>query len=65
VRIKRYIAKACFETLLQYSFVSQNSQGDSGAITQLAVKSLLDRSQSVLVKFVADERLTGKCPLPR
>ncbi|KAK3856126.1 hypothetical protein Pcinc_037518, partial [Petrolisthes cinctipes] len=33
--------------------------------TKLAVTSLLHRFREVLVKYVEDERLSGKCPLPR
>ena len=67
-KLRETFAKACFETLLQFSFVIRStavSSQDDGAITQLAVLSLLDRCKSVLVKFVAEERLSGKCPLPR
>jgi len=67
-KLRESFAKACFETLLQFSFVIQStsaSSQDDGAITQIAILSLLDRCKSVLVKFVADERLSGKCPLPR
>jgi hypothetical protein len=64
-KLRESFAKACFETLLQFSFSTQGGSTDSGVITQLAVKSLLDRCQSVLVTFVADDRLSGKCPLPR
>lgn len=31
----------------------------------MAVTSLLSRCQQVLTKFVEDERLSGRCPLPR
>ena len=67
-KLRESFAKACFETLLQFSFVIRStsaSSQDDGAITQIAILSLLDRCKSVLVKFVADERLSGKCPLPR
>ncbi|XP_069945836.1 protein MON2 homolog isoform X3 [Cherax quadricarinatus] len=33
--------------------------------TKLAVTSLLHRFREVLVKYVEDEKLSGKCPLPR
>lgn len=33
--------------------------------TKLAVTSLLHRFREVLVKYVDDEKLSGKCPLPR
>ena len=32
---------------------------------QLALNALLERCEEVLHKFVADERLSGSCPLPR
>jgi len=67
-KLRESFAKSCFETLLQFSFVTRStgaSNENDGTITQLAVLSLLDRCKSVLVKFVADERLSGKCPLPR
>lgn len=66
-KLRESFAKACFETLLQFSFVAQSTQQnvDSGAITQLAIVSLLDRCQLVLTSFVAEERLSGKCPLPQ
>lgn len=33
--------------------------------TKLAVTSLLHRFRDVLVKYVEDEKISGKCPLPR
>lgn len=35
------------------------------ATTKLAVTSLLHRFREVLVKYVEDEKLSGKAPLPR
>ena len=69
-KLREEFAKACFETLLQYSFVNQPHSGiaatsDEGAITHLAIESLLHRCKTVLQKFVTDEQLSGKCPLPR
>jgi len=49
--------------LLQFSFVSRKSE--EGAVTKVAVLSLLQRCQEVVKKYVDDERLSGKCPLPR
>uniref|UniRef100_A0A8W8LQA0 Mon2 C-terminal domain-containing protein n=1 Tax=Magallana gigas TaxID=29159 RepID=A0A8W8LQA0_MAGGI len=57
-------AKTCFETLLQFSFINK-SKGEEGGITKMAVMSLLQRCQEVVRKHVDDERLSGKCPLPR
>lgn len=67
-KLREEFAKACFETLLQFSFISPpNGDGtlEEGAITHLAIESLLSRCKTVLQKFINDERLSGKCPLPR
>ncbi|XP_064632193.1 protein MON2 homolog isoform X2 [Lineus longissimus] len=65
-KLREEFAKACFETLLQFSFISNvASSGPEGSITKLAVASLLKRCQEVLKKYVEDEKLSGKCPLPR
>lgn len=45
---------------------SSMAQSDSTQVTtKLAVTSLLHRFREVLVKYVDDEKLSGKCPLPR
>ncbi|KAK7101826.1 protein MON2 homolog [Littorina saxatilis] len=62
-KLREDFAKTCFETLLQFSFVSKKSE--EGAVTRVAVLSLLQRCQEVVKKYVDDERLSGKCPLPR
>lgn len=36
-----------------------------GLVNRLAVTSLLQRFHAVIVKFVDDEKLSGKCPLAR
>lgn len=36
-----------------------------GLVNRLAVTSLLQRFDEVIVKFVEDEKLSGKCPLAR
>ncbi|XP_071483188.1 protein MON2 homolog [Diadema antillarum] len=73
-QLREEFAKACFETLLQFSFIAQTQTGavppvcdvtDEGALTKMALASLLKRCQEVLKKYVEDERLSGKCPLPR
>ncbi|CAC5389140.1 Protein MON2 homolog [Mytilus coruscus] len=63
-KLREEFAKTCFETLLQFSFISK-SQSEEGSITKVAVLSLLQRCQDVVKKYVEDERLSGKCPLPR
>jgi hypothetical protein len=62
-KLREDFAKTCFETLLQFSFVSKKSE--EGAVSRVAVLSLLQRCQEVVRKYVEDERLSGKCPLPR
>lgn len=64
-KLREEFAKACFETLLQFSFISPEGVSGEGSITKLAVSALLQRCQDVLQKYVEDERLSGKCPLPR
>ena len=70
-KLREEFAKACFETLLQFSFITQqgskgdNASGAEGSLTRLAVTALLQRCRQVLQKYVEDERLSGKCPLPR
>ena len=63
-KLREEFAKTCFETLLQFSYVSPTKTEES-SITRLAVLSLLQRCQEVVRKYVEDERLSGKCPLPR
>ncbi|XP_013390078.1 protein MON2 homolog, partial [Lingula anatina] len=64
-KLREEFAKACFETLLQFSFITNAYSTGEGTITDLAVSSMLQRCQGVIKKFVEDERLSGKCPLPR
>lgn len=63
-KLREEFARACFETLLQFSFVS-DTVSEQGQLTRLAVMSLLQRCHQVVTKYVEDERLSGKCPLPR
>ncbi|XP_005104257.2 protein MON2 homolog [Aplysia californica] len=63
-KLREDFARTCFETLLQFSFVS-DTVSEQGQLTRLAVMSLLRRCQDVVTKYVEDERLSGKCPLPR
>ncbi|XP_059169708.1 protein MON2 homolog [Physella acuta] len=63
-KLREDLARTCFETLLQFSFVS-DTISEQGQLTRLAVMSLLRRCHDVITKYVEDERLSGKCPLPR
>lgn len=70
--LREEFAKTCFETLLQFSLIdggtnglSVNSDDKNSVAGHLAVTSLLHRFQEVLKKYIEDERLSGKCPLPR
>ncbi|XP_036362919.1 protein MON2 homolog isoform X2 [Octopus sinensis] len=62
-KLREEFAKACFETLLQFSFITRTA--NEGSLTKMAVQSLLQRCQEVVKNYVEDERLSGKCPLPR
>ena len=64
-KLREDFAKCCFETLLQFSFITKGSATEEGALNRLAVSALLQRCQDVLSKYMEDERLSGKCPLPR
>nr|CAH7751143.1 unnamed protein product [Callosobruchus chinensis] len=71
--LREEFAKTCFETLLQFSLIDGASSGlvmngdekSHGIAGHLAVTSLLHRFQEVLKKYIEDEKLSGKCPLPR
>lgn len=70
--LREEFAKTCFETLLQFSLIdgannglNVNSDEKNSVAGHLAVTSLLHRFQEVLKKYIDDERLSGKCPLPR
>ena len=69
--LREEFAKSCFETLLQFSFVNGTPEVDrqadqsDGKVAELALDVLLSRCSDVLVKYVEDEKLSGKCPLPR
>ncbi|XP_017782824.1 PREDICTED: protein MON2 homolog isoform X2 [Nicrophorus vespilloides] len=72
--LREEFAKTCFETLLQFSLVDEESQSslfngtdatDNGIAGKLAVTALLHRFQEVLKKYIDDEKQSGKCPLPR
>lgn len=64
-KLREEFAKSCFETLLQFSFVTQNTGTAEGTISKLAVTALLKRCKEVLKKYIEDEHLSGMCPLPR
>lgn len=71
--LREDFAKTCFETLLQFSLIDgdynslvvNNDEKSNGLAGQLAVTSLLHRFEEVLKKYIEDEKLSGKCPLPR
>lgn len=70
--LREEFAKTCFETLLQFSLMDGdnkpiviNDEKSKDIAGQLAVTSLLQRFQEVLKKYIDDEKLSGKCPLPR
>ncbi|ERL84532.1 hypothetical protein D910_01962, partial [Dendroctonus ponderosae] len=71
--LREDFAKTCFETLLQFSLIDgdynrlvvSSDDKSNGLAGQLAVTSLLHRFEEVLKKYIADEKLSGKCPLPR
>ncbi|KAF8790147.1 Protein MON2 like protein [Argiope bruennichi] len=65
-KLREEFAKSCFETLLQFSFLESGIDiDDDGVVNLLAVTSLLHRFKEVIHKYAEDERLSGKCPLPR
>ncbi|XP_043230442.1 protein MON2 homolog isoform X1 [Amphibalanus amphitrite] len=67
-RLREEFANACFETLLQFSLqagpAAARASADGGITAQLAVTALVHRFREVLVGFVEDGKLAGKCPLP-
>ncbi|XP_046890871.1 protein MON2 homolog isoform X2 [Hypomesus transpacificus] len=65
VRMREDFSKVCFETLLQFSFSNRAPTPQEGYISRLALSVLLRRAQDVLQRYVEDERLSGRCPLPR
>uniref|UniRef100_A0A4W4GR03 Protein MON2 homolog n=1 Tax=Electrophorus electricus TaxID=8005 RepID=A0A4W4GR03_ELEEL len=65
IRMREEFSKVCFETLLQFSFSNKVSTPQEGYISRMALAVLLQRAQEVLHRYVEDERLSGRCPLPR
>lgn len=74
--LREDFARCCFEALLQYSYFkrpggSHESRSDlSGydpaeTVNRLAVDKLIQRFMEVIIKYSHEERLAGKCPLPR
>ncbi|XP_063218937.1 protein MON2 homolog [Bacillus rossius redtenbacheri] len=69
-KLREEFAKTCFETLLQFSLLHGMDSGELADVEdilagRLAVTALLHRFQEVLHQYVQDQRLSGKCPLPR
>ncbi|XP_061085397.1 protein MON2 homolog isoform X2 [Conger conger] len=65
VRMREEFSKVCFETLLQFSFSHKAPTPQEGYISRMALSVLLKRSQDVLLRYAENERLSGRCPLPR
>ncbi|XP_029470899.1 protein MON2 homolog isoform X3 [Rhinatrema bivittatum] len=65
IRMREEFSKMCFETLLQFSFSNKVTTPQEGYISRMALTVLLKRAQDVLNRYIEDERLSGKCPLPR
>lgn len=74
--LREDFARCCFEALLQFSYFTRpggsnvplpdnQTQVASDIINKLAVDRLIQRSMEVIIKYSHDERLAGKCPLPR
>lgn len=73
--LREDFARCCFEALLQFSNFSQTgisepqqvetNNNDADIVNKLAVDCLLNRFMDVVVRYNHDERLAGKCPLPR
>lgn len=70
--LREDFARCCFEALLQLSNFSRTDQwegkesdNDADIVNKLAVDCLLNRFMDVIIKYNHDERLAGKCPLPR
>lgn len=73
--LREDFARCCFEALLQFSNFSQGGSGpgqqeetnnnDADIVNKLAVDCLLNRFMDLVIKYNHDERLAGKCPLPR
>ena len=54
-----------YSVLLESDSQVQSLPPAADSTGQLALNALLERCEEVLLKFVADERLSGSCPLPR
>ncbi|TRY98843.1 hypothetical protein DNTS_027857 [Danionella cerebrum] len=65
MRMREEFSKVCFETLLQFSFSSGSSTPQEGFISRLALSALLQRAQEVMRRYTEEERMSGRCPLPR
>lgn len=79
-KLREEFSKTCFETLLRFSFVNNNSSNmnnninsemmqtngsNDGSLTKLALTSMLNRCKEIIQRYVNDERLSGSVPLPR
>lgn len=73
-KLREEFSKACFETLLRFSFVNTNEPGNNsnsngsnndGNLTRMALSSMLNRCKEIIQKYAHDERFNGNIPLPR
>lgn len=80
-KVRHAFTQKCFETLLQFSFVSSeggdNSTtissaaaksspgGESAPVSQMAVRTLLTRCSTIINKYNSDVELTRNVPPPR
>lgn len=78
VELREDFARCCFQALLQFSNFShgnfetesgeqqsETNNNDADIVNKLAFDCLLNRFMDVIIKYNHDERLAGKCPLPR
>lgn len=76
-KLREEFSKICFETLLRYSFLSNNGEKqqaapgdtkdekDGSSLNKMALNSMLDRCKEIIQRYAHDERLNGNIPLPR
>uniref|UniRef100_A0A336JYA7 Protein MON2 homolog n=1 Tax=Culicoides sonorensis TaxID=179676 RepID=A0A336JYA7_CULSO len=75
MKLRESFAKVCFETLLQFSLLSDLQNSNNNNVTlkskegcvagRFAVTALLHRFEEILKKYNEDEQRSGACPLPR
>ncbi|XP_022784455.1 protein MON2 homolog [Stylophora pistillata] len=75
IRVVRYYVTLVAAALSELNVVEISNKGVccdriftfviDGKVSELALDALLRRCSDVVVKYVEDEKLSGKCPLPR